>query len=82
MPTRYNINAELGVDQIVTKLETLGDKENKEQQKDVLSKPDTREAMRKHIKGHFEEKYSGLDLNDTTQLKNTRLKFFFKKLRF
>lgn len=82
MPTRYNISAELGVDQIVSKLETLGDKENKEQQKDVLAKQDTRDTMRKHLKGYFEEKYSGLDLNDTTQLKNTRLKFFFKKLRF
>lgn len=80
MPTRYNINTELGVEQIVAKLDGLGDKENKE--KDPLTKPDARDTLRKFLKGYFEEKYKGLDLNDNIEAKNTRLKFFFKKLRF
>ena len=88
MPTRYNINTELGVESIVSKLDTLGEgekkdvKDAKDQPKDILTNPDARKTMRKHLKTHFEKEYSGLDLNDTTNLKNTRLKFFFKKLRF
>lgn len=87
IPTRYNIQTELGVDQITQKLDGLNAtaapaKDAKpEETKDALAKPDVRATFRKSVKAHFEDKYKGLDLNDS-QTKNTRLKFFFKKLRF
>lgn len=90
IPTRYNIQTELSVEQIIAKLDGLttsapAPKEGKdgkvEEQRDVLANQDARDTFRKHLKTHFEERYQGLDLNDT-QTKNTRLKFFFKKLRF
>lgn len=79
MPTRYFVASELQLDGVVKLIEQSA---GSVKDGDVLSNPDFRSTLRKNLKTNFESKYAGLDLNKSGDDKNSRLKFFFRRLRF
>lgn len=79
MPTRYAVASELQLDGVVKLIETNA---GSSKDGDALSNPDFRSTLRKSLKTNFESKYAGLDLNQSGDDKNSRLKFFFRRLKF
>jgi large subunit ribosomal protein L27e len=79
MPTRYAVASELQLDGVVKLIEQSAGSAS---DGDVLSNPDFRTTLRKNLKSNFESKYSNLDLNKSNDDKNSRLKFFFRRLKF
>jgi large subunit ribosomal protein L27e len=80
MPTRYAIASELELAAILKQVENAQSENNNET--DILENADFRSTLRKSIKESFEDKYAGLNLNDSSDETNSRLKFFFRRLRF
>lgn len=97
MPTRYLLNQELDVKGMIRSFEShstlrqapatatpaqeTADKKEAPAQKDPLSNLDFKSNLRKEIKKALEDKYSNLNLSDSSP-ENLLVKFFFKPLRF
>lgn len=80
MPTRIAVASELELDGVIKTIEKAT--ADAEDNSDMLTNPDFRSTLVKKLKGNFEGKYSGLNLNDTADSSNSKLRFFFKRLRF
>lgn len=82
MPTRIAVASELELDGVIKMIEKSAEEVAEEENSDIILNADFRSTLVKNLKKNFEKKYAGLNLNDTTNESNNRLKFFFKKLRF
>lgn len=80
MPTRLIIASELELDGYVKTIEKSASEV--EGDGDIICNPDFRATLVKKLKKGFETTYAGVELNNTADESNNKLKFFFKKLRF